>query len=190
MKTWFLVVCLTLLACFIPAIVFSAGPTTVADTKGQEPPKPELEFLARFSVDLVAPIWELGKTSDLGKRRIIPITGGKFEGPKLSGEIMNNGADWQIVTDDGLAIIDTRYLLKTNDGAYIMLQTKGYRYGPPEVMAKVAKGEVVDPKEYFFRVYTQFETSAPQYLWLNRAMGFGIAMRLGNAVVYDAYLIK
>ena len=189
MKTWFLEVCL-MLACFIPAIVFSAGPTTVAETKGQEPPKPELEFLARFSVDLVAPIWELGKTSDLGKRRIIPITGGKFEGPRLSGEIMNNGADWQIVTDDGLAIIDTRYLLKTNDGSYIMLQTRGYRYGPPEVMARVAKGEVVDPKEYFFRVYTQFETSAPQYLWLNRAMGFGMAMRLGNAVVYDAYLIK
>jgi hypothetical protein len=189
MKTWFVVICLTLLAFCMPAIVFS-GSSTVADTKGMEPPKPELEFLARFSVDLVAPIWELGKTSDLGKRRIIPITGGKFEGPKLTGEIMNNGADWQIVTDDGLAIIDTRYLLKTNDGAYIMLQTRGYRYGPPEVMARVARGEVVDPKEYFFRVYAQFETSAPQYLWLNRAMGIGMAMRLGNAVVYDAYLIK
>ncbi|MGO9567649.1 MAG: DUF3237 domain-containing protein [Desulfomonilaceae bacterium] len=167
-----------------------AQPTTAADTGGKEPPKPKLEYMSRFSVDLVAPIWELGKTSDLGKRRIIPITGGKFEGPLLNGEIMNNGADWQIVTDDGLAIIDTRYLLKTNDGAYIMLQTKGFRYGPPEVMARVAKGETVDPNEYFFRLYMQFETSAPKYSWLNRAMAIGMAMRLGNAVVYDAYLIK
>lgn len=166
------------------------GQTTVADTAGKEPPKPELEYMARFSVDLVAPIWELGKTSDLGKRRIIPITGGKFEGPLLKGEILNNGADWQVVTEDGLAIIDTRYLLKTNDGALIMLQTRGFRYGPPEVMARVAKGEVVDANEYFFRLYMQFETSAPQYKWLNRAMAIGMAMRLGNAVVYDAYLIK
>jgi hypothetical protein len=69
------------------------GASTVADTAGFEPPKPKLEFLSRFSVDLVGPIWELGKTSDLGKRRTIPITGGKFEGPMLRGEIQNSGAD-------------------------------------------------------------------------------------------------
>jgi len=163
---------------------------TVADTKGFEPPKPNLEFMSRFSVDLVAPIWEMGKTSDLGKRRIIPITGGTFDGPLFSGEILNNGADWQIVTGDGTAIIDTRYLLKTNDGALVYLQTKGFRYGPADVLAKVGKGEVVDPDLYYFRVYMQFETAAPQYAWLNRAMAVGMAMRLGNAVVYDAYLIK
>ena len=138
----------------------------------------------------MAPIWELGKTSDLGKRRIIPITGGKFEGPLLSGEILNNGADWQVLTPDGLAIIDTRYLLKADDGALIYLQTKGYRYGPPEILADVAKGKPVDPSKYFFRIYMTFETSAPRYDWLNRAMAIGFAMRLANAVVYDAYLIK
>jgi hypothetical protein len=165
----------------------SAG-TTVADTKGFEPPKPKLEYLSRFSVDLIAPIWELGQTSDLGRRRIIPITGGKFEGPKFTGKILNNGADWQVVTKDGLAIIDTRYLLQTNDGALVYLQTKGFRYGPPDVLAKVGKGEVVDPNLYYFRVYMTFETSSQKYAWLNRAMAIGIAMRLGNAVVYDAYL--
>jgi hypothetical protein len=67
--------------------------------------------MARFTVDLVAPVWELGVTSDLGRRRIIPITGGSFAGPLLSGEILNNGADWQILTADGTAIIDTRYLV-------------------------------------------------------------------------------
>jgi hypothetical protein len=69
-----------------------------------------------------------------------------------------------------------------------MLQTKGYRYGPPEVMARVAKGEVVDGNLYYFRLYMSFETSALQYAWLNRAMAIAFAMRLGNAVVYDAYL--
>jgi hypothetical protein len=69
--------------------------------KGFELPSPRLEYLARFTVDLVAPVWELGATSDLGRRRVIPIAGGSFAGPLLNGEILNDGADWQIVTADG-----------------------------------------------------------------------------------------
>lgn len=164
--------------------------TSKTDGKTFEPPKPRLEFLGRWSVDLIAPIWDLGKTSDLGIRRIFPITGGKFEGPNFKGTIQNNGADWQIITKDNLSIIDTRYLLQTDDGALVYLQTKGYRYGEPEVLARLAKGEVVDPDLYYFRIYMQFETSSPKYAWLNRSMAIGFAMRLANAVIYDAYLIK
>ena len=192
MRGW-VSICLMSLALLVPGISQAQAPqkgSTVADTKGVMPPKPNLEFMARFSVDLIAPVWELGETTDLGKRRIIPITGGKFEGPLLNGKILNNGADWQIVTRDGVAIIDTRYLLQADDDSLIYVQTKGFRYGPPEVMAKIAKGEVVDPSQYYFRVYMTFETSSKKYNWLNRAMGIGYAMRLGNAVVYDAYLIK
>jgi hypothetical protein len=164
--------------------------TNTADTKGFEPPKPKLEFLGRWSVDLKPPTWDLGQTSDLGVRKIYPITGGTFEGPDFKGTIQNNGADWQIITKDNLSIIDTRYLLKTRDGALVYLQTKGYRYGDPEILKKMANGEVVDPSQYYFRVYMQFETSAPKYQWLNRTMAIGFAMRLPKAVVYDAYMIK
>ena len=55
---------------------FQVHAASDADNTTLVPPQPKLAFLARFSVDLVAPIWELGKTSDLGRRRIIPITGG------------------------------------------------------------------------------------------------------------------
>ncbi|HDS1733185.1 DUF3237 domain-containing protein [Pseudomonas sp. BP8] len=162
----------------------------LAQAASYEPPPLKFEPLARFSVDLVAPIWELGSTSGQGKRRIIPITGGHFEGPRLKGTILNNGADWQVVTPEGVAIIDTRYLLQTDDGALIYLRTEGYRFGPPEVMKKVAAGEDVDPSLYQFRITMHFETSAPQYAWLNRTVGVGSAMRLGNAVVYDAFEVK
>jgi hypothetical protein len=155
-----------------------------------EPPKPCLEFLARFEVNLDAPVLELGQIGSVGKRRIIPITGGKFTGPRLSGTILCNGADWQIVSADGLARMDTRYALKTNDGALIYIQTRGFRYGPADVMAEVAKGNPVDPNKYYFRVYIQFETGSVRYEWLNRAVGIGAGMRLRNAVIYDAYLVK
>ena len=193
MKKWIIIIALTAMValpglCMAQASSPVAG--TVADTKGFEPPKPKLEFLGRWYVDLVAPIWELGQTSDLGRRRIIPITGGKFEGPNFKGKILNNGADWQVVTKEGLAIIDTRYLLQTDDGEYVYLQTKGFRFGPPEVMAKVGKGEPVDPNLYNFRVYMLFETSSKKYDYLNKHFGVAFAMRLGNAVVYDGYLVK
>ena len=155
-----------------------------------EVPSPRLEYRARFTVDLVAPVWELGATSALGQRRIIPITGGSFTGPLLSGEILNNGADWQILTADGTAIIDTRYLLKLDDGSCAYLQTRGYRHGSVDVMAELSKGAKVDPAKYYFRVYLQFETSSSSYGWLNRTLAVGYAMRLGKAVVYDAYAIR
>ncbi len=155
-----------------------------------EPPKPRLEFMARFEVNLDAPVLELGQIGNAGKRRIIPITGGKFKGPRLNGTILNNGADWQLVAADGLAHLDTRYALKTDDGALIYIQTRGFRYGPADVMAEVAKGIPVDPAKYFFRVYIQFETGSARYEWLNRAMAIGAGMRLRNSVIYDAYLIK
>jgi hypothetical protein len=153
------------------------------------PPEPRLEYLARFSVDLGAP-WEVGRSSGLGDRRIFPIVGGSFDGPKLRGTILDNGADWQVVTPDGVSLIDTRYLLRLDDGALAYLQTRGFRHGPAEVLAAVAAGEPVDPREYFFRVYLTFETASGTYGWLNRAMAIGSAMRQASAVIYDAYLIQ
>ncbi|WP_338759750.1 DUF3237 domain-containing protein [Massilia sp. METH4] len=178
------------IAVMLSSFAAGSGPAWAADKETFEPPKPKLDYLARFTVDLEAPIWELGATSDLGRRRIIPITSGSFDGARLKGTILNNGADWQVVTAQGVAIIDTRYLLKTGDGALIYLQTKGFRYGPADVMAEVAKGNPVDPAKYTFRVTMSFETADPRYAWLNRAIGVGAAMRLGTAVVYDAYLLE
>lgn len=155
-----------------------------------EPPKPGLELLARFEVKLDDPVLEVGQVESAGRRRIIPITGGRFHGPLLSGTILNNGADWQMVSPDGLAYLDTRYALKTEDGALIYIQTRGYRYGPADVMEEVAKGNPVDPNKYYFRVFILFETGSPRYAWLNRAIGIGAGMRLRNAVIYDAYIVR
>ena len=160
-----------------------------AETQYQ-PPAPHLEPLAQFSVDLNAPVWELGATSDSGKRRIIPIIGGTFQGKQLKGRILNNGADWQIVDSQGLAIIDTRYLLETEDGALIYLQTKGYRHGSKEVLQHRAQGKDVDPNKYYFKITMQFETSSPKYAWLNQTVAVESAMRLGKAVIYDAYTLQ
>ncbi|KAH8698113.1 hypothetical protein GQ44DRAFT_633320, partial [Phaeosphaeriaceae sp. PMI808] len=53
------------------------------------------------------------------------IIGGTFKGPRVSGKIMNVGADWLLVDTRGNARPDTRYNLQTDDGAYIYVQTEG-----------------------------------------------------------------
>ncbi|WP_433239135.1 DUF3237 domain-containing protein [Streptosporangium sp. CA-135522] len=150
--------------------------------------RPELTPLATFRVEL-DPILELG-ASPWGRRRIINIVGGSFEGPRLSGEILPGGADWQVVHPDASASIDTRYTLRTRDGALIYLQTSGIRHGPPEVMARLAGGEEVDPAEYYFRLFCRFETGAPGYHWLNRSLAVASGRRTPGAVLYDAYEVR
>jgi hypothetical protein len=44
------------------------------------------------------------------------------------------------------------------------------RHGPPEVLARLAAGEPVDPGLYYFRTVLRFETGSPALDWLNRVI--------------------
>jgi hypothetical protein len=153
-----------------------------------EPVRPSLELIARFRATLAEPL-ELGQTP-WGRRRVIGVTGGEFDGPLLSGKVLPGGADWQVVHEDGTAAIDTRYTLECHDGALISVATRGCRSGPRQVLERIAHGELVDPSEYYFRVSIQYETSAPQYEWLNWIVAVASALRLADQVVYDAYAVR
>ena len=68
---------------------------------------PELEFAFAIKAR-VGPIQDLGQTAR-GHRLIIDILGGEVHGPRLSGEILPGGADWQIVRPDGTIEVLARY---------------------------------------------------------------------------------
>ena len=119
------------------------------DPTAFDPAVPRLERLFRATVEIGAPL-SVGMTP-LGERRIIPITGGRFEGEKLSGEVLAGGADWQLVRPDGTALLEARYTLRTRDGALVYVRNRGVRSGPREVLARIARGEAVDPAGYYFR---------------------------------------
>src|SRR6266853_5596266 len=93
-------------------------------------------------------------------RRIGVVPGGSFDGERLSGEVLDGGSDWQTVRDDGATTLNVRLVLKTNDGALICMSYQGVRHGPPDVLEKIEKGEVVDPASYYFRTNPLFETAA------------------------------
>jgi hypothetical protein len=144
-----------------------------------------LQNLFRAEITL-GPPQELG-AAPLGRRRIIPITGGRFGGERLSGRVLAGGADWQVVRADGVAHLDARYTLETADGALIYVRNRGYRHGPREVLAQLAAGENVDPALYYMRTTPLFETGDERYAWLNRIVAVASGARRPAAVELEVY---
>ena len=151
-------------------------------------PEPRLTLVYRLDVTLGEPL-DLGETAH-GHRRIVPLTGGTFSGPELSGTLLPGvSADWQTVLPDGAALGDLRYTLRTAAGDLLYVQSRGIRHGPGEVLARLGRGEEVDPREYTFRTSTCIETAAPGLDWLNRGVFVGVGARQPGGVIYETYLV-
>jgi hypothetical protein len=150
-------------------------------------PEPKLEFIFEAKVTLDS-IQELGVTT-YAKRRIVPITGGTFEGPNFKGTIVSGGADWQIVRADGTADLEARYTLRTDDGVLIYIQNRGIRHAKPEVLARMAKGEKVDPSEYYMRTAAVFEVAEGKYRWLTKSVVVCTGARMSDHVLLRFYKV-
>lgn len=150
-------------------------------------PAPNLRFAFDLTVQL-APIMEMG-AGKAGKRRIIPIVGGQVSGERIQGEVLNLGADWQTIFSDGMAELDTRYGIKTHDGAIIEVINFGLRHGPDEVMARLAAGEDVSPDAYYMRTHCRLETGDPRYAWVNKSLFVGTGGRKASSVEISIYEI-
>jgi len=108
-----------------------------------------------------------------GERRVIGIAGGSVSG-RLTGRILPGGADWQIIRADGAADIQARYTIESDGGGRVLVDSVGLRHGPPDVIARLARGEAVDPKLYYFRTAMRFETGDKQ-----------AGLKLWDAVIAD-----
>ena len=143
-------------------------------------PAPGLAHVADITIEVAAPI-AIGETSD-GLRRVVPITGGRIEGPRLSGTILAAGADFQLIRADGYTTLDARYTARLDDGAMLYIVNLGVRFGPPDVMARIARGEMVDPDLVYFRTTPRFETAAPDWQWLTRPLFLATGVRRPDRV--------
>jgi len=151
-------------------------------------PEPRLTKVYRLEATLAAPL-ELGETAQ-GHRRIVPLTGGTFSGPEMSGRLLPDAsADWQIILPDGTALGDVRYTLQTDGGDLLYVRSRSIRHGSPEVLARLTRGEDVDPGEYTFRSSTEIETAAPDLDWLNKGIFISVAGRQAAGVIYETYLV-
>ncbi|PVH98237.1 hypothetical protein DM02DRAFT_470821, partial [Periconia macrospinosa] len=75
-------------------------------------------------VDLSPPLY-FGKTVG-GERRFIPITGGYFEAPRVKGNILPGGGDWNLVREDVVVHVLAKYTIQAEDGTLINVHNEGY----------------------------------------------------------------
>jgi uncharacterized protein DUF3237 len=141
---------------------------------------PELRFAFEIEVEVGTPL-DFGQTQS-GHRRVVPIQGGRVLGPRLQGRVLPGGGDWQILRPDGAADLEARYTIQADDGALIYVVNRGVRHGPADVLARMNRGERVEPGSYYFRSVATFETSAPECDWLTRAILLGVGERYPDKV--------
>lgn len=140
-------------------------------------------FTMRLDVRKLLVVGETPTTT----RRIGLVSGGEFEGERLSGAVLDGGSDWQSVRPDGSTMLDVRLHLRTSDGALICMTYKGLRHGPADVIQRIESGEVVDPESYYFRINPMFETASEKYGWLNGVIAVGIGHRFADGPVYNVF---
>jgi hypothetical protein len=173
-------------AAFSLASMASAAPA--GSSPGPSAPAPTLAYVFSIRVEAARPV-EQGEV-DGGRRRFIGITGGTVYGPRLRGTVMPGGGDWQTIMPDGLTRLDARYQIKTDDGAVVEVSTPGVRVADPAVVARLAKGEDVDPSLYYFRVSPTFAAPAGKLDWLRRATFVARGIRRPDHVVLDFYIVE
>lgn len=151
------------------------------------PPPPPLVAMAQVRCE-VGDLVSLGPAK-YGERRYVPLGGGTVRGPELNGTLVAGGVDWQVARGDGVLDIAAHYVIRTDDGALVEVQSEGLRHGPPEVMARLARGEDVPREAYFFRTIVRFTTGAPAWLHLNRTLALAVGQREARLVLLDLYRI-
>ena len=122
-----------------------------------------------------------------GLRRVGVVPGGVFEGDRVSGAVLDGGSDWQHVRSDGSTTVDVRLVLKTTEEALIGMTYRGLRQGPADTIARLEKGEPVDPASYYFRMVPFFETASSRYTWINTIVAVGIGHRRADGPVYSVF---
>lgn len=160
---------------------------------GLQLPPPALVPLVDLSVD-VGPVIEVGSVEGpmgRGERRIIPIVGGTARCVHPSGawqaRVLDAGADFQLVVGGRIARLEARYVLETDAGDRIYVENLALRGGPPELIARLARGEPVDPAQVYFRCQPRFETASPALAWMMDRLFVGTGARFPDRVAISVF---
>src|ERR1700694_5942225 len=138
-------------------------------------PALQTKYVFRLAIKIGTPI--VAGDFGYGTRRIVPILGGEVRGEGINGTIFPCGADFQTIRPNGLTELEAKYAFETDDGAIVYIEYVGIRFGPKELLDRIAKGWNVDPALIYFRSVPKFETGAEKYCWLMENLFVGVGAR-------------
>lgn len=145
------------------------------------------KYVFSLAIQVGAPI-VAGDTGH-GVRRVIPVLGGEVHGPGMKGAIFPAGADFQTIRPNGFTELEAKYAFEMDDGAVIYIENIGIRFGPKQLLDRIAKGETVDPALIYFRSVPRFETGAENYRWLMENLFVGVGARYPDRVELDVHQV-
>ena len=147
----------------------------------------ETKYVFSLAIRVGAPI----VAGDLGHgiRRITPILGGEVRGQGIKGTILPVGADFQIVRPNGFTELEAKYAFEMDDGAIVYIENIGIRFGPKDLLDRIAQGEIVDPALIYFRSVPKFETGAQKYRWLMEHLFISVGARHPDRVEIDVHQV-
>jgi hypothetical protein len=122
-----------------------------------------------------------------GRRQLLEITGGEFQGTKITGRVLPSGGDWMLMGADGVARLDVRMMLETEDGTPIYMQFSGMLEVNDRVTAAWNGSHESDYDDAYFFAQPRFETGDPRYAWLNRIVCLAEGKVGPNKVTYRVY---
>lgn len=123
-----------------------------------------------------------------GTRLLFSATGGRVDGPGLSGTVVPGSADWLLVGDDLTARVDVRAVIRTDDGAHIQMTSTGRVVLGPHA-ARFLAGEEVKASEAYVRTSPLFDTADPRYSRLNSLVTLGFCDISLAHVRYRVYAV-
>lgn len=153
----------------------AARPRLAGGAQSRPPAASDDTLQAEFLMDLrlqTQPAHEIGGAG--ATRRVVPVSGGSFQGPRLRGSVIAPGGDWMVQRPDGSRVLDVRILLRTDDTQIIYVSWRGIAYPTPG-------------GGLFARILPVFETGAPAYTWLNNVVAVGVYR--GPGIAYRLYRI-
>lgn len=153
------------------ATQLNAAPQQSTPAPGARPDALKSEFL----MDMIL---ETQPAVQVGPRTVVAVTGGTFEGPRLRGKVVSPGADWPLVINPNLRVLDVRTLLVTDDDARIYMTYRGLIHTPP-----AGQGE------RYWRTVPIFETDSKKYEWLTQAVFVGVSFPVPQRVPYRIFQI-
>jgi hypothetical protein len=147
----------------------------------------QTKYVFSLAIKVGAPI----VAGDIGHgiRRVIPILGGEVFGDGIKGTIFPVGADFQVIRPNGFTELEAKYAFEMDDGAIVYIENIGVRFGPKELLDRIAKGEIVDPARIYFRSVPKFETGAEKYRWLMENLFIGVGARHPDRVEIDVHQV-
>lgn len=150
----------------------------------------EMDYVASYNATLTAP--EIIGPVVEGLRLNIYVTGGTVEGPRMKGRLLPVGGDWLTIRTDGVAVLDVRATIETDDGALVYLNYKGVGDCGPDGYQTFLNGGPFPVEGLDLRTNPWFQTAHPKYQWLTR----GLFVEVGKVfldrgeVRYDIYHVK